>query len=919
MSALDSAAAIVGRDSELAVIGRWLANGRPALLEIEGEAGIGKTTLWEEGTRLARDAGALVLQCRPVEIETAVSYGALANLLEPALAGVRQAVPPPRLRALEGALRLRDVMSSSLDETAVALGVLSVVRAAAALQPVVLAVEDVQWLDASSRVALTYALRGVRPGDDVAVLLSRRLDAGAGPLDLRGSTLAATTERLRPGPLSIGAVHRMTHARLGSPLSRPKVVRVHAASRGNPLHALELARVVADLGPHEAELAVPASLADALRARIEALSAPTRAVLLAVAAAGNPRPELLVRVAGPDGGKPALDEAISKGVLVLAEGRVRFSHPLLGSTVYGDAGELERREAHALLAELAETLEERARHLALAGVGPDAALAEALEHAAESDRRRGARGAAAALFEQAASLTPPADERARASRLVAAARAHYESGDPDRARALLEEVAAGDTAVRFDALCRLGMMLEETVGGDASFAPLEAALETDDPTVLAEAHRGLAQARANDGDLERALDHADAAVAAAEPEDRRILAYAFSMQALVRKMAGHPGCYESLERGLAIEAEVELPELEGSPSLHEADMRRLELSFEQARVAYERVLARAAERGDVATECWCRYGLAAIEIAAGRWDRAAEHSEELSELAEQTALFPFPARRTAAHLAVLRGDAERARELIGLVVSDAGSLGELLNVCGGLYLEGLLELSLGDPGAARDPLRRVREIYSEMAIGEPGMLAFLLDEVEALAGVGEAETAAAVLETFEQSGERHPATWVEPIVLRGRGLVAAARADLHAAQTSLEEAVSLEEQVPQPLERARTRLALGRVLRRLQHRSAAQAMLTEALTRFETLGAPLWAERAREELARIGGRAPSRDELTPTERRIAELVAEGLTNREVATTLFVTPHTVESALTRVYRKLGVRSRTELARHLGDAG
>ena len=916
MRALDPGSAIVGREAELEAIGQWLESSRPALLEIEGEAGIGKTTLWEEATRAAREKGALVLACRPVEIETAVSYGALATLLEPALALVDEEVPPPRLRALESALRLRDVSSSSLDETAVALGALSVLRSVAHRQPVVLAVEDVQWLDAASRVALTYALRNLRPGDDVAVLLTRRLATGEGSLDFAGSALSVATETLRPGPLSLGALHRLTHTRLGAALSRPKLVRVHSASRGNPLHALELARVVAAAGPQEAALAVPASLADALRTRIDALSAPTRELLLVVAASGDPRPQLLARLLNSDSADSELDEAIRHGVLVLVEGRVRFSHPLLASTVYADANALERSRVHTRLAQLAETPEEGARHLALAGTGPDETVAAALEHGADSACRRGARGTGAALYEQAAKLTPTGDERARAGRLISAALAHFQAGEPDGARTLLEEVAAGESPERFEALCRLGTLLDETVGGDASLAAFEDALGTDDPALASKAHRGLAQALAFVGDLDQALEHADAAVAGAEPlVDRQSLVYALSMQAFVRKIAGHPAWHEPLERGLALESEVELPELDACPSAHEADTRRLVLQLDEARTAYERMLARATERGDVRTESWCRFGLAAVEISSGRWAQAAEHAEELSDLAEQTALLRLPALRTTAHLALLRGDVDQARALLGAVVAEAEPKGELFNLRVALQLEGLLELSLGDPRSAQAPLQRARLIAEQMSIGEPSMLMFLLDEVEALAATGDAEAAAVVLRGFEERSEGNSSAWIAPLVLRARGLVRAAERDLDAARVALEAAVAAEHAVPLRLERARTRLALGRVLRRVKQRTAAHTTLTGALTLFEELGAPLWAERAREELGRIGGRAPSRAELTPTERRIAELVAEGKTNREVAATLFVTPKTVESALTRVYRKLDVRSRTELARRL----
>ncbi len=911
---------IVGRDAELAAIENWLASARPALLELEGEAGIGKSVLWEEGVRAAREAGALVLTSRPVEIETAVSYGALASLLEPALAVANGAVAPPRRRALEGALRLREVAASSLDETAFALGALSVLRAVAERQPVVVAVEDVQWLDAASRVALTYSLRHLQPGDDVAVLLTRRL--GAGPqLELVGSALGMSGAVLQPGPLSVGALHRIIRERLGSALSRPKLVHVHDASRGNPFHALELARIVAGTEANGFAFVVPPSLSDALRRRIGGLSADTQALLLAVAAAGEPHAELLARVVEPGDVEAPLAEAMERGVLVLADGIVRFSHPLLASSVYGDATEGSRSQMHLRLAELSESPESRARHLALAGTGPDETVATALARGAESACRRGARGAGAALFEQAASLTPRSDDDGRARRLVAAARAHFQSGEADRARSLLEDAAAAcaEGPARYEALCALGAVLDETVGGTASLETFESVLQTGDAALRARARRCLAQALAYVGNLEQALEQADAAVDETDRlPDRTEAVYALAMQALVRKMAGHADWHEPLARGLRLEAEIELPDLDGCPSAFEADTLRLELELDAARSAYERLLARTTDRGDVRTECWCRFGLAAVDIAAGRWDRAGEHAAELADLAEQTGVFRLPVLRTSAHLAVLRGEVEEGRGLLAAAIAEAEPLGELHNLRSLLQLEGLLELSLGDAEAALPPLRRAREIAEQMAVGEPSMLTFLLDEVEAHALIGDAASATAVLMAFDRRREGNRAPWIAPLVLRARGLVEAAVRDLDTACASLEAAVAAEDQLPLPLERARTRLALGRILRRLQQRSAAHEMLDGALARFEELGAPLWAERAREELARVGGRAPSGDDLTPTEQRIADLVVEGMTNREVAAALFVTPKTVESALTRVYRKLGVRSRTALARQLREA-
>jgi DNA-binding CsgD family transcriptional regulator len=329
------------------------------------------------------------------------------------------------------------------------------------------------------------------------------------------------------------------------------------------------------------------------------------------------------------------------------------------------------------------------------------------------------------------------------------------------------------------------------------------------------------------------------------------------------------------------------------------------------------MLRQATERGDVPNEAWCRYGLATVEIAAGRWDEAQGHADELSDLAEQTALLRLPSLRTGAHLALLAGDVEQARQLLDTVLDEAGARGELHNLRGARQIEGLLELARGDAAAAAAALAHAREIAEQMSVGDPGMLAFLVDEVEALAATGDPDGAATVLRLFELRTAASDASWIAPLAGRARGVVQAAAGALPEALETLGAAVEGEDALPLPLEQARTRLALGRVLRRAQRRSDAAAMLGGALARFEALGAPLWAERAREELARIGGRAPSSDDLTPTEQRIADLVAAGMTNREVAASLFVTPKTVESALTRVYRKLGVRSRTELAHRASE--
>jgi DNA-binding CsgD family transcriptional regulator len=190
------------------------------------------------------------------------------------------------------------------------------------------------------------------------------------------------------------------------------------------------------------------------------------------------------------------------------------------------------------------------------------------------------------------------------------------------------------------------------------------------------------------------------------------------------------------------------------------------------------------------------------------------------------------------------------------------------------------------------------------------------DLLEALIATGELDEAEAILAVWEGRAAGLDRAWALAILARCRGLLLAARGDLEAAFAAFERAVAEHARSTDPFHHARTLLALGRTQRRAKRRAAARATLEDALARFEQLGAPLWADQTRAELARIGGRAPSRGELTEAERRIAQLVAEGRTNRDVAAALFLTEHSVETALSRIYRKLGLHSRTELAHHLG---
>ena len=286
------------------------------------------------------------------------------------------------------------------------------------------------------------------------------------------------------------------------------------------------------------------------------------------------------------------------------------------------------------------------------------------------------------------------------------------------------------------------------------------------------------------------------------------------------------------------------------------------------------------------------------------------------DLTEQLGRLLPPLKLPAAVIAAHHGRVDDARATAQGAIARAEPEGIRIAQSGHGWVLGFVELSLGDAAAALAYLRPAYEIRNDFHL-EPGMRLELGDLLEALVAVGELDEADEVLTTWQERAERLDRAWALAILARGRALLLAARGDLEGAFVSFERALDEHARSTDPFNHARTLLALGRTQRRAKRRGAARATLEDALARFERLGAALWAAQARAELARIGGRAPSRGQLTEAESRIAQLVAGGRTNREVAAALFLSEHTVEGALTRAYRKLGVRSRTELAHRLGD--
>jgi ATP/maltotriose-dependent transcriptional regulator MalT len=372
-----------------------------------------------------------------------------------------------------------------------------------------------------------------------------------------------------------------------------------------------------------------------------------------------------------------------------------------------------------------------------------------------------------------------------------------------------------------------------------------------------------------------------------------------------------------MDRAVALERQTEHwpSALVLRPTYAFAQLLKYTSGLDEARGAFRVLLETARDRGDENPIPVLLYHLAELECWAGNWEEAAKHAEEAVETAQQagmrfsTSLALYARCLVGAHQGRVEEALAAGRE--GLLV--AGETGVALSEALNLKALGFLHLSVGDPGEAHGYLERALALASSMGVSEPAYLRLEPDAVEALVELGQHDRAEAMLAPFEKRATGSDTAWTRATAARSRGLLEAARGDVESAVAVLRRAVELHDRVGQPFELGRTLLALGRALRRGKQKRATRESLEQSASIFESLGARLWAERARAEISRIGGRAAGTVELTPTEARVATLAADGMTNREIADALFMTLRTVEWNLSKVYRKLQVRSRSELAR------
>jgi DNA-binding CsgD family transcriptional regulator len=924
---MDAAQELIGRDDELSLLVRFLGSvaAGPRALLVEGEAGIGKTALWQAGLTRSRAVGQRTLACRPAGSEVKLSFAALGDLLAEVLEEALPALPVPQRRALQVALLLVEPEGEPPDQRAIGLAVLNVLRTLSTRGPLLVAIDDAQWLDEPSAAVLAFALRrlGAEP---IGVLATIRLTGGEPPAIVFEHWLPA--ERLRLRPLNLAAVHELLRTGLGLSPSRPTLVRLHQAAGGNPLFALELGRALDEQGREPAPdepLPVPAGLRALVRARLARLPAPARQSLLAVAALSRPTVALAVAVGGQEERTLADLERAARAEVIIYEGeRIRFTHPLLASTLYAGAPLGQRRRLHGRLAELVSDGEERARHLALAAEGPDLGVAAALEEAASHAYLRGAPDAAAALCEQACALTPADRPDTRRRRSMEAASYHLLAGNTSRARVLLEGAVSSvpPGAERGRLLLRLGQVhYHEDSWATAEELLTQALAEAgDDPVLRCEVEQGLAFARHVRGDIPAAATRARAALELAEQAaDPRLLSESLVSVSLYEFFLGHG------IRGDLMERAVELEESGGavrparpaplwSRGMVWASMLKWADQFDEARSAYEELHRQMLERGDEGSLAFLLSNLSELECWAGNWELAARYAAEGERFAALTGQGAMVSANLYAKALVEahRGLADSARAAGELALADATASGNAAVTLLSLSALGFLELSLGDPAAAHARLGPITEGLSAVGLGEPGVLRFVPDEIQALIELGELEQARGLVEALEERGRALDRAWALAAGARSRALLLAAEGDLAGAHAALEGAMAAHQRLPQPFEHGRTLLALGTVQRRQGEKRAARETLEQARLIFDQLDARLWADKTRGELRRIGGRTASGSQLSETEAQIVALVCAGQTNDQVARALCLSAKTVAWNLSKVYRKLGVRSRTELA-------
>jgi DNA-binding CsgD family transcriptional regulator len=914
---------LIGRTAELAAVEALVDHpdtGWRALLLV-GEAGIGKTTVWLAAVARAVEVGYRVLSCRPAETEVSLPFVSLGDLLEPVFEESIASLPSVQQLALETALAHIEP-TKEFGRLAVSRATVALLRELSSSSPVLLAIDDVEWVDPPTLAILEFALR--RLGDaSIRLLLAGRTTVPGNELALVGGL---PLERVSVAPMSVDELGALIAGHIRTAVTRPRLVELHRTTRGNPYFALEIVRALnarkVPLGVSD-PLPVPDDVSELLHARIAELSETALDALLITAASPQATVSMIEKVRGSDAG---LSEAVAAGILERHEERLRFTHPLLASVVYGGADEAARRAAHARLAHAGGDPEDRALHLARATEEPDEAVASELDSAAERAYRRGAPATAAELEDHSLRLTPAQLHAQRLNRSERNANYHLAAGATADGRALLEQllVTRQPGRARARVALRLGQLRYQTDDVPAAHRLFSEALAQagDDTRLRIEAEQALAFTAMLGGDIPNALHHANSSLSLAEQlGNPGMLALALCRVALNEFLSGKGLDRARFERAVELESHLQDVPFEWLPSYAYAGSAVMADDLVSARALYERLARTASEQGDERALVTVLFPISELECRAGNWGRARRLASEAVQRSAQSGLGMLYAWALHAQALVQAhvGQVEAARASAteaARLASAAGAIAPLTQIASTL---GFLELSLDDPAAAYGHLGPLAEMIAMSGLAEPGVVRFMPNGIEALIRLGRLDDADHLLAQLEERARLLDRISALAAAGRCRALLYAAKGEFERARASLAEAITQHARLGERFELARTLMAQGSIERRALRRAAARTALTQSLELFDGLGAARWSEQAAAELARIPGRGAASGELSEAERRVARLATEGLSNKEIAARLYVSVRTVEAHLTKTYAKLGVRSRNQLASRIDAKG
>jgi DNA-binding CsgD family transcriptional regulator len=903
---------LLGREAEQQTISELLRSarsGRSAVLVLRGDPGIGKTALLSYAQSCAE--GMTVLRSVGIEAEHELPFAGLHQLVRPCL-GLLERLPPPQQRALRGAfgLSFEPVENPFL----VALGLLSLLAEASDELPVLCLIDDAHWLDRPSQTALVFAARRL-DAEPIAVLASAR---SREPQRFESSGLP---ELELPG-LDDASAGALLRSRMARPATDEVARRLLETADGNPLALLELPAGLTTrqldgaepiLGPPPARGAVEESF----RVRVAALSQPVRTGLLLAAVEQSGDLRTLEEALQRSGVTPAVLVTAQHAGLVQVDETLAFRHPLVRSAVYASASDSERRAAHQTLAAVLEDPVSSAWHLALVSDQADEAIAIQLDAAAAQAVARGAHATAAAAFERASELSEDAALKGR--RLVYAAQTSVAAGRSDAALTLADRARQLiDDPVDVAELDVVRAMISSRQGTPAQTFSLArsaaAVLAERQPERALQMVSLMVWASSRGGWSAAGIPDAHAVLQEIKGGGAGQAFMEMMLTAAMALLAGDAvGARDGFDQALAIadtvETDPDVTRLAGLLCMWIAD-------FMPARDRFARVVAQYRFAGSL-TELEATMPLLAIsEMCVSRPDASAEVTAEGLELTRQLSFEQAEITYAAlqAWTTSLTGDEETCRDQSAAAIQRGLATGLGWAVGEAHLALGLLELGLGNARAAIDHFEQ-----TDPGPFPPTMVLATPEFIDAALRLGESERAQLALKRLETWAPVSRTALVAGMVARCRGIMASVAEE---AELCFQEALRHHDYRVQPYERARTQLAYGERLRRDRRRIQARIQLRAALDTFEGIGAMLWAQRSRDELRATGETARRReastlDDLTPQELRVARLVASGASNKDVAAQLFLSRRTVEYHLGKVFIKLGVSSRAQLA-HVGLA-